>query len=227
MSEITINNNTYQIVDANINIVKQDPKQLMQAALLIDCEKVAKEIIEWTIGNVENFIDNHMKIFRLDIALDTNEMPEAKKLQDLYRALPDPLIDIETIKDMPSIDQSIEECRQILDETTDKCYQSMRKSKELLDSLYKRMIFYYEVRCVKDGKAVVMEMEGGVEVLKFEYEAFNVGVEILKGEDKQSVDGALIEKGEKQTLNKYVIPEGFTFWIELVYRHKNKPISLF
>ena len=57
----------------------------------IEVAKVSDEILKWVIANVESFIDNHKKMFKLDLILDESVqeiMPESMKIQRLYQAIP-------------------------------------------------------------------------------------------------------------------------------------------
>lgn len=181
----------------NIDIVKEAKK--------IDIDKVAEEVLCWVILNVENFIDNQAKAFKLDLILDSESMGETTKFQNLYKAVTD--------NDMAA--------RKELDKVAEKTYKKMKSMKEHLDKLFERMIFYYEMIGVKDGKAIEKQLIGAVDVLQFEYEAFQVGVNISapKYEVRDGETGErVIHQGEAK---HYVIPEGFTIWIEIAFRDKN------
>jgi hypothetical protein len=53
-----------------------------------------------------------------------------------------------------------------------------------------------------------------VSILKFEYEAFSVGVKVRNPK-------------ENNTIKEYVIPEGFTIWIEIAFNQVLTPVSMF
>ena len=96
---------------------------------------------------------------------------------------------------------------------------------ELLEKLFKRMKFYFELKGISKGVPLIEELEGAVEVLQFEYEAFTVGVKVSKPAiHKRSIDGE-IEKVEEEAQTEYVIPEGFTIWVEIAYKPKSLGFS--
>jgi len=220
----------------------------------IDTKKVASEVLEWVTNNVENFIDDNMKVFKLDLVLDASEgMQETKKLQDLYRSIPE-----DRMRMSNSELEKITECRTILNDVTDRAHQDMVRDEESMNKLFERMIFYYEkiipnpenkvkafeidaqireLISKKDklktdaSKSKVQEkilakidegvkllqfqkFDGKVAIPKFEYEAFDVGVQIK-------------DPRTKEVSKEYEIPEGFTCWIELSYGIKSRQTSMF
>jgi len=118
---------------------KRPLNDIIEDAKTINTEKISLEVLTWIITNVENFIDNQNKIFKLDLVLDNAKgTEETKRLQDLYRAIPD-----DDEKDEIKLEK-YQECRRMLDGITKTAFEHMKGSKELLDKLYERMIFYYE-----------------------------------------------------------------------------------
>ena len=222
----------------------------------ISPEKIGQEVLAWVISNVENFIDNQNKVFKLDLVVDEAEgMEESKKLNDLYKAIPD---DEESCE--KTIDES-EKCRRILDEITNKAFEYI-KNNVLLEKLFERMSFYYGrvikspenkaraiqidkelkelfhkkenastedkleiqkqiVEKIQEGERLVKfsELDGIVSITKFEYDAFEVGVQI---KDANNEEGE-----ERKILKDYVIPEGFTIWLEINFKNKQRPTSMF
>jgi hypothetical protein len=83
-----------------------------------------------------------------------------------------------------------------------------------MDNLFKRMAYYYELKGISRGKLLIQELEGQVSIVKFEYEAFSVGVKVR-------------DPKKDTTIREYVIPEGFTVWIEIVCNPANPPTSMF
>jgi len=210
------------------NTKKLPVENILTILKTVDIEKAAEEMIVWCAINVENFIDNHMTIFKLNLDINSNTMPHSKKLQDLYRSIPEESIhytdlskakNIEDTKSLAKDESAIKkiiDCRKTLNETTDKIFAKMGECKQGLDILYERMIYYYEMIGLKeDGDPVLRELDGKVHVRKFEYEAFSVPVKI-----KTKVDG-------KEKVIKQIIPEGFTIWIEIEFFIKKKQTSIF
>lgn len=239
----------------NTNVCEKRPlNDIILDSETIDVERVASEVLLWATNNVENFIDDNMKVFKLDLVLDASEgMQETKKLQDLYRSIPEDragMSNSELGKTM--------ECRTILNEITENVHRAMVRDEEAMNKLFERMIFYYEkiipnpenkvkafeidaqireLMSKKDKsksektKAKIQEkilakidegvkllqfqkFDGKVTIPKFEYEAFDVGVQI---KDPRT--------GEVQ--REYDINEGFTCWIELSYGIKKRPTAMF
>jgi hypothetical protein len=123
----------------DIVFVKRPLSDIIEDAKTISPVKISLEVLTWIITNVENFIDNQNKIFKLDLVLDNAKgTEETKRLQDLYRAIPD-----DEEKDEIKLEK-YQECRRMLDGITKTAFEHMKGSKALLDKLYERMIFYYE-----------------------------------------------------------------------------------
>ena len=227
---------------------------------------MAKEVLTWLISNVENYIDNTTRYYKIDLLIDNDEFPETRKAQNLYRECGDIY---DTITQNPAllarsknILEKIAECRIILDEITAEAFFAMKEDKEQLNALFKRMVFFYEkiipnpeakkraneideelkalvkekeraetveekkkvqeqiVKKIDEGVALVKftELEGAVDVTKFEYEAFDVKVSLLKKNKNE----------DKEVINEYNIPEGFTIWLEISQRPKMKrPVAMF
>jgi len=213
---------------------------------------IASEILDWLIANVENYVGNDTKIFKIDLVINSEEgLKETKRLQDLYHIIPD---------DAGLPPQEINEavaCRMELDKITLEAYNEMCKLEDKLKYLFARLIFFYEkiipsaenkkrafhidnelrelfkkkenaneeekvaiqreiTDKIQEGEQLIRfeQFEGTVSVLKFEYEAFDVGVKIV---DKKSGESA----------KEYNIPEGFTVWIQLTNKVKQRPTTLF
>lgn len=232
-------------------------QSIISASESISSDKVGREVLVWVIANVENFIDNQTKIFKLDLIVDNvNEMQETKKLQDLYKSIPD--------KDEcdESIIEESEKCRRILDNITNDAFEYIKTCNFLLIELFNRMSFYYGriikspenkdralkideelkelfykkenasiedkqeiqnqiVNKIKEGESLVRfsELEGIASITKFEYDAFEVGVKIKDANNE--------ENQERKVLKEYVIPEGFSVWVEINFKNKQRPTSMF
>jgi len=204
------------VVNVDLEFESRPINEILEEAENLDVKKVAEELLQWVEMNVENFIDNHRKFFKLDLVLDKNvKLENLRKLQDLYRAIPD------SEEDQRELGAAVD-CRTMLHEITAKVHQAARENKELLEKLFDRMKFYYEMQGAKDGKLLIRELEGSVDIVNFEYDAFSLGVKVTKKLRTQS--GELKDEGE---VKEYVIPEGFTCWIEIAFRPKERPASIF
>jgi hypothetical protein len=251
----------------NTDIVfsKRPIEEIIEDSKTIIAEKVGLEVLTWVITNVENFIDNHNKMFKLDLVVDKSKgMEETKRLQDLYRAIPE---DENNEKEL----ERAEKCRRLLDEITKKSFEYIKGSKELLKVLFERMIFYYEtvvpnpenkkralaideelknlfrqkeeneteegkakiqeeiVEKIKKGEKLVKftELEGNVSITNFDYEAFSVGVRIQKGAKNSDQDIKTCPVREVEVMKSYTIEEGFTVWVEINFKHKQRPTGMF
>ena len=255
---------TEEIEEKNFEIVEVEFKKrelvdIINDAETIDTVRIGKEVLTWIADNVESFVDSESTIFKLDLVLDeTESMSEVKRLQDLYRAIPDD--ESTTVEGMG---KAIE-CRKVLDAISEKVFKTIGEESDLLDHLFKRLIFFYEKLIPSPQKKIKAdeidaklrtlilskeeapeedrekiqelineqigeglkllkyeEMEGCVKVIRFEYEAFSVGVRVSEG----SMD---IKPREDRAVSKeYIIPEGLTCWIELAYQIKKRQASLF
>jgi len=257
----------FEIIQADVEWGNRPIKDIIEDSKTIDLDLVATEVLEWIAGNVESFVDSSMTAFKIDLILDSSDtMQETKRLQDLYRAIPD---------DEDRTEKEIEEaqqCRREIDKTVENVYNKMLEKDELLNILFNRLIFFYErlipipenkeralqideelkelilskeesndeqkdeiqkriVEKIKEGESLIkyQAMEGGVDITKFEYEAFNVGVKVLEPvlEDPQGENRESRERDEENIIKAYMIPEGFTIGLELSYHLKQRPTSMF
>ena len=224
---------------------KKPIAEILKESELIDTEESAKEILIWIANNVEQFIDNQRKRFKLDLIIDaedgaTETMPCTRALQDLYRAIPeDPEVEVESIGNLESFyDQLtesqkkhlevIQDCRTALDNVANAIQEEMRSNQVMLEALFKRMGFFYEMKGVNQGNLLVEELVGEVAINKFEYEAFPVGVNVTAPVVEVHEEDGSITKSGGDVQTSYVIPEGFTVWLEIAFKAKQQQMgSLF
>lgn len=244
--------------DVDMVFPKRPIEDIIEDSKTINPEKISTEVLTWIIGNVENFIDNQNKIFKLDLVLDNiKEMEETKKLQDLYRAIDDD-------KDL----EKVEKTRRLLDGITLKAFNHIKGSKDLLNVLFERMVFYYGrvipnpenkkralaideelkalfrqkekvsdeekdkiqekiVEKIKEGESLVKftELEGSASITNFDYEAFQIGVQITEGSNPN--EEAEEKPKEKKVIKRYNVPEGFTCWVEISFKYRQRPTNMF
>lgn len=219
------------VIQDDLKYSKKDIKDILKEAKSINYNKMAEEILIWLTKNVENYISNQETKFKLDIILDNDcntieDMEELKKLQDLYRAIPDDeffRIDQTKAKEKENfivkntevlnLDE-INKARETLDLITERTFIAMNNKVELLENLYKRMVFYYELKGVNKGQLLLQKLDGKVAILRFEYEPFSVGVKIR---DPQ----------KEKVVKEYIIPEGFSIILEIAFSQVKEPTSLF
>lgn len=214
--------------------VENKISKIVTASTDIIPEKVSSEILDWVAENVVYFIDNKNRMFKLDLIIDDSKadmFPETKKLQDLYHSIPDNEIagvnesKLKTKKDWTkqfspselSILEACGECRNQLDKITEKVHAVMRKDEERLAKIYEKMSYFYELKGINKGEFLIQELNGAVDIMRFDYEAYSVPVKVMKKEYVQREDGTLTET-DKETVSEYTIPEGFSVWLEISFR---------
>lgn len=206
----------FNIQKENIVYEKKPIPQILKESGDIDTDTMSTEILTWMIKNVESYISNQTKVFKLDLILDNDsksveDLNEIKKLQDLYRAIPEDADEKETQK-----------VRKKLDKITENVKNKIISNNILLKALFSRMVYYYEMKGFNKGKMLLQKLEGSVSILKFEYDAFSVGVKVRSVTDN-------LENSNKEytTVKEYVIPEGFTLWIEIAFQTAAPPTNMF
>ena len=195
--------------------------QIITAAKTIDPKKIAEEVLDFVASNVSNFIDNHERVFKIDLVIDSSKadkLAETKKLQDLYYAIPeektvnfreayDPSwIEKVTAEDDKNMASYIS-CRDELDKITTQAYAFMCTDEERKYKIFKEMSYYFEVMGTNKGEMLFQELEGAIGITKFEYEAFSVPVTVTRK-----------EREVKVSEYSYTVPESFTFWMEISFR---------
>ena len=235
----------FTVVTNENSYVKKPLSVIIEESKTIDPKQVALEVIGWAIENVENYIDNTVKMFKLDLVLDAEEtMQETKKLQDLYRAIPndEDLIGEEVVLRLKELEKngkplnmdektenilkSIQDCRGILDGIVKKAHEEINNLTPYLEKLSERLVYYYEMKGVKNGVPLIQELKGTADIIKFEYESFSVGVRVRDAVvEKETEDGDILEEGGN-IVSEYMVPEGFTLWIEVAFKD-SRPLSIF
>jgi hypothetical protein len=219
----------------------------------INVKKASEEILNWLISNVEYFIDSQKRTFKIDMIIDSEKMPESGKLQNLYRAIPSDEEALKTAgitnvaekidtykksqskknkkndheqKVIADTFKKVQSIRASLDKITEKVFEEMKSNNNLLEQLFKRMIFYYEMIAINNGRPVVKELVGAVAINNFEYEDFsvNVNIELPDIVVKNTNEKDKIVKGNKKA---YTIPASFTLTIEISFKEKNQMTSVF
>ena len=220
---------------------KKPIPQIIKESADINAQTAAKEILIWIANNVEQFIDNQKRMFKLDLIIDAEEtMPEIRKLQNLYRAIPnDPVANIdgdlsvdnynEVIANLSPEDRelidNIQACRTHLDTVSNQVFEAMQSDQDLLEALFKRMGWYYELQGINQGELLLNELKGEVDIVKFEYECFPIAVQVTAPKiERMNKDGTITKEGG-EVANEYVIPEGFTIWLEIAFRSKSRDMS--
>lgn len=220
---------------------KANLENIPTTAREIDTDKVANEILDWLIVNVEQFIDNQTKTFKIDLIIDGESnppMPEARRLNDLYREIPEDssMVNFKDVfksdgtinmKEMntKSVNQAAK-VRCCLNEITQECFYKIQANKEKLNKLYERMIFFYEMIGFYKGNPLLREISGAVNVTKFEYEAFSMDVKVKSPTYKIQRENGTIDTIEPED-KEYTVSESFTVWVEIAFSPKAQQNSLF
>jgi hypothetical protein len=186
----------------------------------INPQEAANEVIKWLTDNVENFIDNKEKKFRIDLVIEENsneELKNIKLLQDLYRGIKEDSKFVDSEKGIDDIKEEdlseVISCRKELDKITKEIREEIEKS-ELKDDLFKRMVFFYELAGINNGHLLLKKFSGSVGITNFDYESFDVGVKV-------------IDSNTRELVKKYVIPEGFSLTLEIAFIDRSRQNSLF
>ena len=224
----------------NAKEIKTSIEAINQKSLDIDANKIADEILDWLIANVEQFIDNQSRTFKIDLIIDGESnppMPETRRLQNLFRQIPEDekMVDASKIfKSDGSIDMKgfntkgviqATKIRNSLNEISQTAFNIMQDRPEKIKKLFERMGFFYELIGINKGNLLLKEISGAVKITKFEYEAFSMDVQVKSPTFKiQGEDGIKTIESESK---KYNIPEGFTVWVEIAFRPKVATTALF
>jgi hypothetical protein len=229
----------YEFKSIDMKFEKKPLKEIIQQSKNIDIEKAGDEVIKWLTDNVEHFIDNKEREFRIDLVVDEKseeDMTHIKMLQDLYRAIPDDseYIDAEKAEELMkgNLNDAFEdedlnalvECRDTLDNVSFKIHDYIQKSENLI-GLYDAMIFYYEMIGLNQGQPLLKKLKGSVDVVEFTYESFNVAVTVLGG--VMNLEQDVEEECDKNTIKQYIIPEGFSLLLEIAFIDQSRSIGLF
>jgi len=226
--------------------IKRKTESIIERSNKINKDFVATEILGWINNNVENFIDNHEKVFKLDLHLPfyVKEMQNAYTLQELFKEIPD---DSEAIEvdltgmgniDIDQIDKDaarealgesddeilkpILECREHLNKIVEDIHKNIQSKEGLKEQIFKKMIYYYELQGIHNGERIVKELEGLVEITEFNYDAFSMNVSVTPKEVRDEEGNVLVEAREAV---KYTIPESFSLTLEISFRDKKNTIT--
>lgn len=214
-------------------------KEIIDKAKKIDTEKVATEILNWLIENVESYIENTTRTYLIDLILDktskcVTNMEETKKLQSLYESLlnltdslsltqnkitihKDTHIDELNLNEKDQIDTDNADqllASNILDDVVKDAHKKMKQQKELSEKLFKRMSYYYEFVGFSNGELLIKELIGGIDISKFAYDTFSVKVKVR-------------DVVTNNITKEYEIPEGFSLQLNIEFEPETSQSCLF
>jgi len=228
---------------------------ILEDSKTIDATLIANEILEWLVKNVENYVDNETKLYKIYLTIDSEGMSETKRLQDLYRAVPDEEDSGLSGPELREFMEKCSDCRRELDKATEKVFSIIQENREAEEKLFKRLVFFYEKLIPSsEGKKRALQIdielktlvEGKDDASDAEKKKIQRQiVDLLKeGENLikyQELEGKLsVSKFEYEAFNvgvklnssvenmkEYTIPEGFVIWLELVCKLKRRPVAMF
>lgn len=180
----------------------------------IDTKKIAVEIAQWVLANVENFIDNHETLFRMYLSIDASmNMPECSLYQRLYLSVPESEDGEDMGQAWDSLDEKLEEAKAILD-----------GDDEFNQALFKRMAFFYELTGMIVDEGVVKniithEMDGRVSINELMFDPISMTTTVSQGIGKNE-SGEIKESNEKVVVKQEEIPAGFAIEIEICMKPK-------
>lgn len=191
--------------------------QLLEQAKSIDPKKIAKTVLKWLINNVESYIDNKETVFLVYFSYDVlseHGLDELKKLQELYYAIPNEGVEVAGHKvDSAAITDMLD----ALDAIVDKAKSEMEASTTMMEELFKRIIYYYEmVGYSKLTGPIIKSYKGKVSINHFMYEPVSMPVTVTK-KIKKLVNGEAVDTDiPDEIISQFVIPEGYSLEMELI-----------
>jgi len=195
---------TPTVAEQIMSVPKLSADEIRKRMKEIDAKVVASEVLDWLIQNVENYIDNCQKTFRLVLTVVADIMPVTKALQDLYMAVPDE-------------EGVIGELMDGLDAVTEKAKLHMQADKERTEKLFKRLVFFYEMTGFNNVSGpIVQQMDGCVEITEFLFDPVSMTLQVKQPVVK-IVDGQPVETGEKRVVKEIPVPEGFGVELSIDY----------
>ena len=216
---------------------KKNALEIQEMAKSIDVSKAAKEMLTWLTDNVDNYIDNKETVFSLYFPVDKKNldtMDQIFNLGSLYQKIEkdednwDAVLKKSKAFNKEKAEQE-RECIKKLDAVVELIKNEMAGNKDLLEKLFKKLIYYYEMTgfSIKSGP-VIQDMEGYVTVNKFFYEPIGMDLTVTKRYQRKNADGTLEMTDKKpEIVKKEHIPEGFVVEIELKKWQKQKIVSMF
>lgn len=213
--------NTKKVINTNKEIMKKKTAlEIIEMSKDINIGKASEEMLNWLIDNVDNYIDNKETIFSLYFPVDkTNleNMDQVFNLGSLYQNFENNKIKEER------------ECIKKLDDIVELIKKEMASNKNLLEKLFKKLVYYYEMIgfSLKTGP-VIQDMDGYIVINKFFYEPIGMDLTVTKRYQKKTADGTLEMTNKKpEIVKKEHIPEGFVVEIEIKKWAQQKIVSMF
>jgi len=195
--------------ESEINLIKPAPdfESIKRRADEINPQNIADELLDWLDANVENYIDNSKTIFRIYFPKEELvDIPHMLRLHELYAES----------KSENKEDSEVEaQCLNYLHAVVTQAKECMKKSRVKIEKLFRRLIFYYEMKLAHDQagmRTVEFEYDGTVSIVIFDYEPYSVDIEVKRG--YATGDGPV--QGQ-EIIEKKTLPEGYALEFKLVY----------
>ena len=179
--------------------VKMTPDEIREKAKAVDTEAMAKEVMDWLITNVEQYIDNQEITFRMYLTLESGEkMPMCYAVQQMYMGIPEDENDSDVLAEL----------YEMLDTIVGAVGDAISEDK---------MIFFYEMTAFsREVGPIIQEMEGNVAISEFMFDTVPVVVKVTK----RMRDGSQKQVGEDESVKEVYMPEAFA--VELTLNHWRK-----
>jgi len=195
----------------------ESQKEFSSETNCIDTKKVATEVLDWSIKNVESYIDNKETVFLIYFTYDILEeegLLELKKLQDLYYGIPN----AEGENDNDDTRAMLLSMLDSVDAVVEAVKIAMEENSEKMAELFKRIIYYYEmIGFNRVTGPIVAKYDGHIQINHFFYEPVSMPVTVTKRMKKMDEEGGLIDTDlPPEIIKEFVVPEGFSFEVELV-----------
>jgi len=160
---------------------------------------------------------------------DLDEIKQLLALAQRATVTTDPLFDVSREQEIDEEAKKLIVLYGMIDEVKD----ILSTDKDLLEKLYDKLIFYYELCGFRDGRKVERDLEGYVRIDEFEYFAYDIPVQATVKTPRVDEDGnvaldddgnVIIDVGETFTER---IPPSFNLDISIDYWEKKPMDSLF
>ena len=220
--EETAQTNQQMSADAKLSpadAAKMD--EITAAAQKLDSDKIAVELMEWLIKNVEEYVDNAETIYRIPLTPEQiKTCPEANKVVELFASIPETGHE----KEM--------ECITALEEVVARAKEVMKNDDERMAKLFDRLVFFYDTKITMvNGKPlpVTIPMEGKVTLHECLFDTIGQkvtvkrkNVELTREQMQQPnatelVKDAIAKGAYKEVITEIDQPAGYSLELEISY----------
>ena len=195
--------------------------EITKEAQGIDPEKIAVELMEWLIANVEEYVDNAETIYRISLTPDQiKTCPEANRIVELFASIPETGHE----KEM--------ECIDALEAVVAQAKEIMENDDERLAKLFDRLVFFYDTKITMvNGKPlpVTIQMDGKIKLHEALFDTVGQkitvkrkNVELTREQMQQPnamelVKDAIAKGAYKEVITEIDQPAGYSLELEISY----------